>query len=126
MKKLFLLLLTSSWALASQCPNADLREAKIGGDAISGHVEAKRQPVKSVAVRLYMGRNLVWRGTTDSNGAFEINRLQHGQYRLVVSRWGSATIELKSELSQTGLHQQPVFNLTLSDRECLSTVMVVN
>jgi hypothetical protein len=121
-----LLLVISSVAFASSCPDLDLRVAKIGGDVIRGGVVLKHKSLKRVSVRLYFGGSLVWRGVTDSDGRFEVNQLRHGKYRLVVSGWGSADVELKPELDMAGFQQRPYYNLLLSDKECISAIEVVN
>jgi hypothetical protein len=121
-----LLLVSCPLAFASSCPDANLRDAKIGGDAIRGVVELKHKPLKRASVRLYSGDKLVWRGVTDRDGRFEINHLTHGSYRLVVPGWGSADVDLRSELDITGLHQRPTYSVLLSDEECIATVVVVN
>jgi hypothetical protein len=121
-----LLLAMSSLTFASSCPDANQRAAKIGGDIISGHVQIRQRPLKLATVRLYLGDQLIWRGATDNDGRFEIDHLGLGRYRLVVARWGSANIELNSELSWTGLHQRPAFNLVLSDNGCVGVVTVIN
>jgi hypothetical protein len=121
-----LLLAFSTLAFASSCPDANLRGAKIGGDAIRGVVLLKHKPLKKAYVRLYFGGKIVWRGVTDQDGRFEINHLKAGSYRLVVPAWGSADVEFRSELDTTGLHQRPTYSLLLSDEECIATVVVVN
>jgi hypothetical protein len=127
MRKLLILLCASSaLAFGSTCPDVNLREAKIGGDAISGSVQLRHRPLKKASVRLYLGKKLLWIGATDSNGRFEVDHLAHDNYRLVVSGWGSAEIELKPELDLTGLHQRPSYSLLLIDQECIAAIEVVN
>jgi len=121
-----LLLVSCPLAFASSCPDANLRRAKIGGDAIRGVVELKHKPLRRVSVRLYSGDKLVWHGVTDRDGRFEISDLTHGGYRLLVSHWGSADVDLRSELDITGLHQRPTYSVLLSDEACIATMLVVN
>jgi len=117
----FLLALTSSWTVASSCPDPRLREAFIGGHSIVGDVQVKRTFLKFTHVELYSADRLIWSGTTDRNGRFEINNLVSGKYRLTVSHWGSANIELKHGLDELSNGQRPNYRLMLSDNACVGT-----
>jgi hypothetical protein len=118
--------ITTTFSLATACPDTNLRVAKIGGDVIRGAVELKHKPLKLASVRLYSGDRLIWHGAADKRGRFEIDHLGFGEYRLVVSGWGSANVEIKSELSLTGLHQRPTYNLLLLDDQCIATITIIN
>jgi len=118
--------ITTTLSLAASCPDSNSRVAKIGGDVIGGTVELKHKPLKLASVRLYSGDKLIRHGATDNRGRFEIDHLGFGEYRLVVSGWGSANVEIKSELSLTGLHQRPTYSLLLLDDQCIATITVIN
>jgi hypothetical protein len=121
-----LVFMAAAFSSAAPCPDTNLRVAKIGEDVIGGTVERKHKPLKVAFVRLYSGDKLIWHGTTDKKGRFEISHLGVGEYRLDVSGWGSAKVEIKSELSLTGLHQRPTYSLLLVDDQCIATITIIN
>ncbi len=121
-----LLALASSVTFASSCPDPRLREAFIGGNLIDGIVLLKHKPLKVAAVELYSGDKLIWSGTTDRNGKFEIDNLASGKYRLTVSHWGSANVELKHEFDALSNGQRPYYRLLLSDNSCVGVAEIVN
>lgn len=123
---LFLLVLASSLTFASSCPDPRLREAFIGGNSIDGAVLLKHKPLKFAHVELYSADKMIWSGTTDKNGKFEIGNLVSGKYLLSVSHWGSANVELKHELDALGNGQRPRYILMLSDNGCVGVTQIVD
>lgn len=116
----FLLILVTSWCLASPCPNPAWREAVIGGDTITGSVLLHNGPLKFAGVRLYFPSGKTRRvGKTDKDGMFTLAKMPPGRYRLLVRGWGSTTIELNPELDKHFI-QTPVWSLLLEDHECMS------
>lgn len=116
-----------SVSVAFPCSELRLQTAVIGGDVIQASVSRRpRKPRKFAQVQLYYGDELVWTGTADKNGAFTINHLQHGKYRLAVAGWGSAAIELDPKLDEFSNHQRPTYSLQLFDDACVAVTTVVN
>ncbi len=112
------------FSTASSCPDPNLRQATIGGDAIIGFTSTLHAgPLTSARVRLYSSDGIfVWGGITDNNGDFEIHSLQVGEYHLKVSGWGSATVKLVPELGKVG-SQKSFWSISLADKGCIITVM---
>jgi Carboxypeptidase regulatory-like domain len=124
----YLLSFVLAWAsVAAQCPDQRQQNALIGGDVIQGSVVRKSgKPLRSALVRLYLGDRLVWSGATDRNGAFTINHVQRGKYRLSVARWGSALVELDPSLDELFNHQRPAYSLLLTGHACVSAIQIFN
>jgi hypothetical protein len=77
-------------------------------------------------VELYYGNKLAWTGTTDKNGMFTIDHLQHGKYRLSIAGWGNTAVELDPKLDELSNGQHPSYNLQLFDDACVGVTEVVN
>jgi hypothetical protein len=122
----FLLIFVSSLCLSSSCPPPALRQAAIGGDTISGVVLLDNGPLKFAQVRLYFSSGkTAWNGKTDKDGRFTIAKMPPGHYRLVVRGWGSTTVQLNPEIDKRFI-QDPVWNLSLQDHECVSVGFVID
>ena len=122
------ILASFSCLAASHCPDPQLREAKIGGDAIFGGVSLHKKPLRFARVRLYSSSGkILWIGKTNKHGTFEIRKLVPGDYRLEVDGWGTTTVRLNPELAKpNGFGQVPAWNLLLTDHACVSTMAVMN
>jgi hypothetical protein len=126
MTRLLLFVLVSMTA-AFPCRDPRVRSAVIGGDVIQATVFRKPgKPRKFAQVELYGGDKIIWTGTTDKNGTFTINHLQHGRYRLSVAGWGSAAVELNPKFDELSNHQRPFYSLLLFDHACVDVTEVVN
>lgn len=68
------------------CPDPNQREAKIGGNSITGYVLVHKKPLMGALVRLYASVEiLAWVGFTDGNGEFATGKLlPPGVYRLTL------------------------------------------
>ena len=122
-----LILATSLGFAASHCPDPRLRQAAIGGDTIRGGVLLHKKPLKFSRVRLYSSSGkTAWIGTTDKNGTFTTSRMPPGDYRLEVSGWGIATVQLSPELDKGTGNQIPAWSLILIDNACVGTAMSEN
>jgi hypothetical protein len=87
----------TSLGFASRCPDPNLRQAVIGGDAINGFIVLHGKPVKFAQLRLYSSSGkTAWVGRADKDGAFAIKHLPPNTYRLKVRGWGSAIIRLET------------------------------
>jgi hypothetical protein len=105
---------------ASRCPDANLRQAVIGGDAINGSVVLHGKPVKFAQMRLYSSSGkTAWVGLADKDGGFAIKHLPPDTYRLKVRGWGSATIRIDSTLTELPNGQIPIWAVQLMDNECV-------
>ena len=111
--------------VSAQCPDPALRSAKIGGSVIDAHVVIARKPLRSALVVLVSAGKTVWTGITDNAGAFRVDHLPQGEYKLSVTGWGSANIRLGRSDMELG-HQQGYWTLTLSDHGCVKWGMVMN
>lgn len=109
------------------CKDPRLQKAVIGGDMIAG--TAFRKPkhlLRSAQVNLYLADRRVWTGVTDKNGGFMISHLEPGTYKLSVSGWGSAEVELKPELSMLRNGQRLAYSLMLIEDTCIAVTTVTN
>ena len=121
------LILVTSLGFASNCPDLKLRQAVIRGDAIRGVVTLHKKPLKSAHVRLHLSSGkTAWDGTTDENGRFATSNMPPGEYRLYVSGWGSATIQLSPEPEKRTSGKIPIWGLILSDNTCVVTFIEYN
>jgi hypothetical protein len=115
-----LTLFLTSLALASSCPDPNLRQAVIGGETIAGSVVLHQKPLKFAEVRLYAASGkTAWVGKTDHDGGFIIKHLQRDSYRLNVRGWGSTIIRLDPKLDRLG-GQIIGYSLQLTDNECVA------
>ncbi len=124
----FTLLLKASLCMATtHCPDPRLRQAKIGGDAITGIVLLHNQPLSFALVWLYSASGTpVWVGITDKDGGFVIGKLPRADYLLQVDGWGSTNVQLNPDLDKTFNGQVPAWSLSLMDDACVSTWMNMN
>jgi hypothetical protein len=121
------LIFAASLCFASHCPDARLRQAVIGGDAIDGSVVLNQKPLKSAQVRLYFSTGkTAWVGTTDKKGSFRVAHLPPDTYRLEVRGWGSTTIRLNPDLNKLSNGQIPAYSVQLMENECVGNTTVVN
>jgi hypothetical protein len=120
-------ILCTSLSFASHCPDLRLRQATIGGDAITGYVILRNGPLKSAQMRLYdSSGKTAWVGLTDKHGGFSITHLRPDTYRLEVSGWGTAKIRLNPELDKLSTGQVPVWGVELMDNECVGSSQSVD
>src|SRR5260370_10366509 len=124
----FSLILKASLCLAAPlCPDPNLQQAKIGGDAITGYVLLHKKPVRFAAVRLYSPLGtFAWIGTTDKNGGFVTGKLPPADYRLEIDGWGSTSVQLDPKLDQEWRPQVPSWSLLLTDNACVGYVMTLD
>src|SRR5262245_47054475 len=124
----FTLILKGSLCLAATvCPDPNLRQAKIGGDAISGYVLLHKKPLRFARVRLYPASGKAdWTGRTDKNGGFVISKLPPADYRLEVDGWGSTSVQLNPDLDKKFHGQTPAWGLLLIDHGCVSTSVTLD
>ena len=95
-----MLVFVSTLCFASQCPDAMLRQAVIGGGTIEGSVVLHEKPLKSAQVLVYFSTGkTAWVGMTDKHGNFRITHLRPDTYRLDVRGWGTTTIRLDQLLA---------------------------
>jgi hypothetical protein len=118
-------ILLSATTARGQCPDSALRSAKIGGSAIDAHVVIAKKPLRSALVVLVSNGKTVWTGVTDKEGAFRVDRLPQGDYKLTVTGWGSTSIQLGRTDLVFG-HQQAYWSLMLFDHGCVSWMMDTN
>lgn len=117
----------TSLCFASHCPDPNLRQAVIGGDAINGSIILQTKPLKFAPLRLYFSTGkTAWVGMTDKDGRFSTTHLRPDTYRLDVRGWGSATIRLNSDLNKLSNGQIPAYSVQLMENECVATMTVVN
>jgi len=110
-----------------KCPDARLREAAIGGDAVTGVVILRKKPLQSAIVRFYdSSGKTAWIGATDSKGEFKTSQLLSGKFRVEISRWGSTTVELSPQLDQEFAPQVPAWRVFFEDNACVSWAMTLN
>jgi hypothetical protein len=124
----FALILKASLCIAAPvCPDPNLRQAKIGGEAIIGNVLLHRKAVKFARVRLYSASGeAAWVGRTDKNGAFVTRKLPPGDYRLEIDGWGSTSVQLDPNLDRGFGGQVPGWSLLLFDNGCVGATMVLD
>jgi hypothetical protein len=110
----------STLGFASHCPDPNLRQAVIGGDAINGFVVLHGKPMKFARMRLYSSSGkTTWVGLADRDGGFAIRHQPPDTYHLTVCGWGSATIRLDSTLTKLPNGQTPIWAVELMDNECV-------
>lgn len=124
----FALILKASLCIAAPlCPDTRLRQAKIGGDSITGYVLLHKKPLMSALVRLYPSVGVAaWVGFTDENGEFATGKLPPGVYRLEIDGWGSTSVQVDHGLDKRFGGQVPSWNLVLLDDACVATAMDMN
>jgi hypothetical protein len=105
------------------CPDPNQREAKIGGNSITGYVLLHKRPLRGALVWLYAVDLLTWIGFTDENGEFATGKLPPGVYRLDVAEWGSTRVQLDPNLDKGHGGQTPAWSLLLIDSGCVGTTM---
>jgi hypothetical protein len=99
------LLVTSSLAAATGCDPlptlqiSDVRTTLIGGilredRVIDGTASKDSEPLRFAKVRLYAGKKLVQRTTTDLHGHFLLENLAPGRYTLSLEGMGRFSIEV--------------------------------
>ena len=112
---------------APRCPDPRLRLAIIGSDTITAGVRIHKESLKFAQVRLYFSSGTTaWRGRTDKNGRFAIDKTLPGVYRLEVNGWGSTSVQLKPELNKRPFGQIPGWDLLLIDNACVATTEILN
>ena len=119
-RALALILAASLCDAAPRCSDPRLRQAKICGETISGHVVLQQKPLTFAAVRVYssLGKT-VWIGTTDANGRFNTSKLPPGKYRLEVHGWGSTVVQLSPEPDKGFGGAVRSWHLFLIDNACV-------
>src|SRR5262245_5523551 len=124
----FILILNASLCMAAPlCPDPHLREARIGGDSITGTVLLRHKPFGFALVRVYSSPNAIpWFGMTDKNGGFATSKLPPADYRLEVIGWGSTSVRLDPNLDKQFGGQVPVWRLLLTDDGCVGSGMTLN
>jgi hypothetical protein len=106
------------------CPDPNLRQAKIGGEAITGNVRLHNKPFGFALVWLYsVSGTFGWVGLTDKDGGFVTTKLPPGEYHLEVDGWGSTTIQLDPNLDKSFGGQNRAWSLWLMDDGCVGTGM---
>ena len=124
---LTLALSTTLCAGAPCCPETRLQQATIGGAAITGDVILHKRPLKFARVRLYSSSGkMSWRGRTDENGRFVINKVLPDKYRLEVDGWGATTVQLQKDFGTRSNGQVPTWDLLLIDNACVATTEILN
>ena len=122
------LILNASLCVAAPlCPEPDQREAKIGGNVITGSVWLHGRPLRGARVQLYdsAGIPVLLLAFTDNDGRFATGKLSPGIYRLEVDGWGSTSVELDPKLDKEfGFGSQvPFWWIGLYDNGCVSAGM---
>ena len=119
---LSVILASSLCTAGSHCPDPTQRQATINGQSfIAGSVyrdATGQKPLKFARVQVYS--SLVqpgYTGETDKDGWFTTGPLLEGNYRLVVSGWGSTTVRLSPEQEHVELGGGHA--LILRDHECV-------
>jgi hypothetical protein len=109
------------------CPDTRLRQAKIGGDSITGYVLLHTKPLRSAVVHLYASVGVAaWVGFTDENGEFDTGKLPPGVYRLEIDGWGSTSVEVDPRPDREFGGQIPIWWLVFMDNACVSAGMSVD
>lgn len=112
---------------APVCPDPNLRQAKIGGNAIIGNVMLHRKPLKFARVRLYSASGeAAWNGRADKKGGFVIDKIPSGDYRLEIDGWGITSVQLDPNLDRGFGGQVPAWSLLLRDNGCVGASMFMN
>jgi hypothetical protein len=125
----FSLILKASLCLAApRCPDPNLRQAKIGGDSITGYVMVHEKPLKFAQVRVSSSSlfTFPWLGMTDQDGRFVTGKLPPADYRLEIDGWGSTNVELDPRLDKRENGQVPNWGLFLTDNACVATGFSMN
>lgn len=111
---------------SSRCPDPRLQEVTIGGNTITGGVVTHKKAVRFIEVRLYSSAGeTAWVGKTDKDGWFRTSKLEAGDYRIEIDKWGSTTIHLNPEIDK-GFMQKPVWELLFIDNGCVAYIQIMN
>jgi hypothetical protein len=109
---------------SSLCRDPNQRSVEIGGNFAEGWVGKHNKPLVHAEVLLYSSSGkIIWSGITDDKGTFSTSELLPGDYRIVVSGWGSAHILLNPDLDRQWREkygQASDWWLILSDHNCIS------
>jgi hypothetical protein len=115
----FLILLLSAPLIATAHPDGCLRTVEIGGDTIDGALFVPGAHVAGVKIRVYSGDKIIWQGTSDKQGRFEVYGLSQGTYQLVVEKWGRAIVRIISDRDSILGGQRAHWFITLGAHACV-------
>jgi hypothetical protein len=122
------LILKASLCIAAPlCPDTRLRQAKIGGESISGYVLLEEKPLIFTLVKLYASPGVAaWVGFTDIHGEFATGKLPPADYRVEIGGWGTTNVELDPRADHQFGGQVPNWSLAFMDDGCVSAGMTMD